>query len=182
MILEGPIVTTAAAFASSFGLFNLWIIFLLSILGDLAGDLIYFEIGKRVGEPVIRRYGHKIGFENEKLKIVELHLKNNFGKTMIAIKFVPFLTIIGLLLSGALNISRKRFILLSFLITLPRAIFFTIVGYYFGVVASSILKYYNLSQYVIIAIAFVGILSYFIYKWLFKKINFPIKELKELKN
>ena len=40
MILEGPIVTAAAAFAASLGYLSLPVVFILSVLGNIIGDLI----------------------------------------------------------------------------------------------------------------------------------------------
>ena len=38
MIIEGPIITAVASFATTMGYFNLGIIFILAIFGDLIGD------------------------------------------------------------------------------------------------------------------------------------------------
>ena len=45
MLIEGPIVTAAATFAVVFGYFNISMIFVLSILGDIVADVIYYIIG-----------------------------------------------------------------------------------------------------------------------------------------
>ena len=45
MILEGPIMTMAGAFAASLGFFNILTVFALSMLGDILGDLILYLIG-----------------------------------------------------------------------------------------------------------------------------------------
>ena len=40
MIIEGPIITVIGAFLASLGFFNIGIIFFLSLLGDIVGDII----------------------------------------------------------------------------------------------------------------------------------------------
>jgi len=171
MIIEGPIVTTAAAFASSFGYFNVLIILLLSILGDIMGDLIYFEIGRRAREPLVEKYAVKLRLDMKTVEGLEEGLRKHFLKSIALIKFTPFLSSVGLILTGALKIKRKRFITSCLLISIPRSIFFTFIGYYLGVATTPILKYYNLTGYLVLIILAVAVIFYFVYKWAFKKIS-----------
>jgi len=46
MTFEGPIVTTLAAFGASLGLFSIFIVFLLSVLGDIIADSFLFYVGR----------------------------------------------------------------------------------------------------------------------------------------
>jgi membrane protein DedA with SNARE-associated domain len=77
--------------------------------------------------------------------------------------------------AGVLRINRKKFISTCLLITIPRALFFTIVGYYLGVLINPVLKYYNLTGYLIIVIIIVAIVSYVIYKKLFERLELTYK-------
>lgn len=169
MIIEGPIITTAAAFAASLGYFNLAIIFFLSLFADLIGDFLHFFIGHVLRRTVIERYGNHLGLPKKRLKWIEGHLKNHLGKTLVVVKFTPPITTVGLLLAGALRVNFRRFLFYSFLITLPRTIFFTLAGFYFGVAVSSILYYFKWGQYSVIAILLVMIIAYFLYNKLYKK-------------
>jgi len=89
---------------------------------------------------------------------------------MVFIKFTPVLASIGLLLSGALRTPRRKFIIASLLITIPRAIFFTVVGYYFGLAIKPILKYYNLTGYIFFIIVVLMLIFYIFYKWFIEKL------------
>ncbi len=171
MIIEGPVTTTAAAFAASFGYFNVLIVLLLSVLGDFIGDLIYFEIGRKAREPLVEKYATKLGIKKIFIKGLEEGLRNHFIKSMTVIKFTPLLSSLGLISTGALRITRKKFIITCLFITIPRAIFFTIVGYYFGVAINPILKYYNLTSYFLLFMIPLIIISYVLYKWLFVKVG-----------
>jgi len=44
MIVEGPVVTLFAAIMASLGAFNVWIVLVFSILGDLIGDAIFYGL------------------------------------------------------------------------------------------------------------------------------------------
>ncbi len=56
MLIEGPVVTAAAAFAVALGYFNLWAIFGLSLAGDLVADIIYYAIGYWGRITVVERF------------------------------------------------------------------------------------------------------------------------------
>lgn len=144
MVIEGPIITTAAAFAASLGYFNIFIIFLLSLLGDLTGDGIHYIIGRVGRVTFVERLALKLGLKKRDLRKLENTMHKHFGKSMIIIKFIPIFTNIGLLLTGALKVPPKKFVWYSFIITLPRTIFFVVFGFYFGMAVDSTLKYFKL--------------------------------------
>ncbi len=56
MIVEGPIVTMTAAFLASLGIFNWLPVFLLSVLGDMVGDILLYGIGFYGGHPIAQRF------------------------------------------------------------------------------------------------------------------------------
>jgi membrane protein DedA with SNARE-associated domain len=168
MIIEGPIITTAAASAASLGYFDIWIIFFLSLAGDLIGDFLHYAIGLTTRLTLIENFGHYFGLKKSTLKKIEKHMKNNFGKTFFLIKFTPPLTSVGLISSGALRIPILKFILFSLVITLPRTIFFTILGYSFGSIAEKILTFFNLGQYAVIFLTVLLVFSYFAFKKIYR--------------
>lgn len=169
MVVEGPLVTIAAAAAASFGIFNIAIIFFLSLLGDLVGDLIYFVIG-RVGNIVfIENYEKRYHLKSITVRKLKRKLIEHFGKTMFLIKFTPVLTTVGLILAGTLKIKTSRFVWYSLIITLPRTIFFTSIGFYFGLAVTNLFKYFKIEQYVVLVILLIALLIYIYRKKIFKK-------------
>lgn len=178
MIIEGPITTIAAASAASYGYFNIYIIFILAILGDLIGDLVHYFIGKVIREKIIEKYGRFFKFKKEYIENIEKSLKNHLGKTLFVIKMTPPLSTPGLLLTGASKVNFKKFIFWSLIIALPKTIFFTFLGYYFGLAINSSLKYLKWGEYGITAIIITTIVVYFLSKYINKK--FVRKEIKEL--
>lgn len=53
IIIEGPIVTSSAGFAASLGYFNVWIVLLLSVLGNLIGDIAHYFFGRFFRKKII---------------------------------------------------------------------------------------------------------------------------------
>lgn len=166
MIIEGPIITTAAAFAASLGYFNVWIILLLSFLGDAVGDILAYTIGYFSRRKLVEKYGHFFGINGNVLAKVDSHFKNHLGKTMFLIKMSSVLSVPGLMMAGASRVPLKKYTFWSVVFIIPRAVFFVILGYFFGVFAKSVLHYYNNIGYYFIALVIGIILIY----WIGKKI------------
>jgi membrane protein DedA with SNARE-associated domain len=140
MCLEGPMITAASGFAAALGFFNPWVILVLSILGDLVPDSIYYLIGYIGRFAVIERIAHRLGLNQERIRRIEEHLKKHFGKTMIALKLTPVVPTPGFMLVGYLRLSFVNFTKYSAAVTLPKTIIFLVIGYFFG-------QLYNINQY-----------------------------------
>lgn len=147
MIFEGPIITTAAAFAASTGLLNIYIIYLISVLGDTIADILYYNIGFWTRTNLIEKYGKRFGLTGNMIDRVQHLLHKNAWKTLIAIKLAPGLAPAGLIAVGASNMSIKRYFKIVTAITLPKCLFFVVLGYYAGRANDAILKYFGLGVY-----------------------------------
>lgn len=158
MIVEGPIMTVAAAFAASLGYFNIWTIFILSAIADFVSDALFYVMGHFTRKKVIDRY-----LSDSKLSYIykiEEKFKNHPGKTIFLLKMSPFVAP-GLMAAGAVRIPLRKYVYWNLVNNLPRTIFFVGSGYFFGVFAKSILHYYNnLTYYVLALVAFVLIIYF----------------------
>jgi len=175
MILEGPTITTAAAFVASLGYLNIWVIFFLSIAGDLIGDFLHYTIGYFGRMKIIDKYDHIFKINKRIIDKIEKHYHKHLGKTLFLIKFTPLATP-GLLLAGASKVPVKKFVYYSLLITLPRAIFFTSLGFFFGFAIEKALKYFQLTQYLILALVVLIGVIFLINKFAVKKLYKWLKE------
>jgi membrane protein DedA with SNARE-associated domain len=153
MLVEGPVVTAAAAFAAANRLLNGYWVFLLSVLGNLIPDILYYALGYWGREKLINRYGHYVGITKERLLKAEKMLREHAGKSMIAIKLVPLLATPGLVAAGAIKMDFKKYSLWSIAITLPSSLVYFLIGYYAGAAYGTIIHYVNESTYLIVAIA-----------------------------
>jgi len=174
MVIEGPIITTAASFLASAGFFSIYLIFVLSLFADLTADIMYYTIGRATNKTVIEKK-----FQNLKgkksFKKIEAGMNNHLGKTLLIVKLTPFLAIPGLLLAGALKVSIKKFTIISLAITIPRTIFLTVSGFYFGYAVNKILMYFELGQYIFLFLIIAVIIIYFIFKFISSKIEKSLK-------
>lgn len=173
MLVEGPVVTAAAAFAAALHYMNVWIVFLLSILANLIPDLIYYAIGYWGRESFINKYGHYIGITPERVVAIERMAEQHSGKSLILIKMVPFIATPGLILVGATRMDVKKYALWSLGIILPSSGLYLVLGYYFGAAYATIERYLHMGAYIAVAAAAIVVIAvYFQRKYftaLFKK-------------
>jgi membrane protein DedA with SNARE-associated domain len=151
MLIEGPVVTAAGAFAAALHYFNIWVVLLLSILANLIPDLIYYALGYWGREKFLNKYGHYIGITKERIAATEKLAKKHSGKSLFAIKTIPFLATPGLIIVGATKMDLKKYAFWCAAITIPTSAIYLILGYYFGAAYATIDHYLHIGGYVIAA-------------------------------
>ncbi len=164
MIVEGPVVTAAAAFASALGYFNIFIVITLSLLGDLVGDFAYYFAGYFGRITFVEKYGHKVGLTPQRIERMERLIKKHPKKTLAAIKLAPILPAPGLMIIGATKMPVGKYTWMTLIVTLPKTLIFVVLGYYFGRAYDSLAHYIESGQYLILLGVVVVVAALFIYK------------------
>ena len=166
MCIEGPTVTAAATFAVTLGFFNPFIIFVLSIFGDVLPDALYYGIGRWKGLGFVTKFGHKFGMTKDRITKLEKTIKVHGGKTVAILKYTPVFATPGLMLVGAMKMKWWRFIFFVFIVTLQKTLTFMLLGYFFG-------QAYNIGKYIKYGamIPFVLIICYFVFAFIYKKVS-----------
>jgi membrane protein DedA with SNARE-associated domain len=162
MLIEGPVVTAAGAFAAALGALDIWAVFILSILGNLIPDVAYYAVGFWGREKFVDKYGHYIGLTKEKIEKAEKAIHKHAGKSLIAIKLIPLLATPGLVAAGIAKMDIKKFSFWCIIITIPSSLVYLAIGYYFGAAYDRLVHYLNIGGYIIAAaIAIVLLALYF---------------------
>lgn len=172
LVIEGPAVTAAGAFAAALGYFNIYIVLLLSILGNLLPDAAYYLLGFWGRKQLMDRYNHYFGLTKEKLARLEKLSEEHAGKALLLVKLVPFLATPGLIIAGATRMPLKKYAWWSLIITIPSSLLFLFIGYYFGAAYQIINHYVDLGAYLV---AFIILLFIFI-SYLYKKFTRKLVE------
>jgi len=169
MCAEGPTVTAAATFASTFGYFNPFIVFALSILGDVIPDMIYYGLGRWGRVPFVKRIGHRFGLTDARIVKMEETIKKHGGKTVAVLKLTPMLATPGLMMVGAMRMKFSKYLFYVVLVTLQKTLVFMAIGYFFGLS-------YNVGRYIKFGaiIPFFIILIYLGGMWAYKKYSAKI--------
>jgi membrane protein DedA with SNARE-associated domain len=149
MLIEGPVVTAAAAFAAALHYMNIWVVLALSIFANLIPDLIYYAMGYWGREQFLDKYGHYFGITPERIATIEKLAEEHPGKSMFTIKMVPFLATPGLIIVGAMRMNIKKYAWWCAIIIVPTSVLYLLLGYYFGAAYATIDRYINAGGYVI---------------------------------
>ena len=103
-----PLLLGAGALAGS-GHFRLWLAAALALAGTVAGDLVWYEVGRRGGPRVLRSLC-RLSIEPDTCVRHGTETFSRWGaRALLIAKFLPGLNSIGQPLAGALGMSRLRF-------------------------------------------------------------------------
>jgi membrane protein DedA with SNARE-associated domain len=130
--IEGPVATVLAGLLVSMGYMNFFGAYAVIIVGDMAGDSLYFALGYWGREKLIRRWGKFLGITIEKVERLEKHFRIHSGKTLIVGKLSHVFGLVILLAAGLAKMSFKDFFKFDLLATIPKSLILIFTGYYFG--------------------------------------------------
>ena len=164
MLIEGPIITSAAAFAASLGYLDITTVLILSFCGDTVADIVYYSLGYWGRQTIVERYGHRVGLSTERLAHMEEFVKRHTYKALIIIKLTPVIPGPGLMAAGASHIPWRKLLIVSAIMTIPKTLAFAALGYYFGQAYASSAGFVEYGQYVILLGILAVIAVYVLYK------------------
>ncbi len=150
MLIEGPVITAAGAFVAALGFFNIWIVLILSLLGNIIPDIAYYMVGFWGREQFVDRYGHYFNLDKKKMEHLEEMFDKHAVKSLVIIKLVPLLATPGLIVAGLTRIDIKKYMKWSLIITVPSSLFYLILGYYFGAAYDAVAHYLRIGGYLIL--------------------------------
>lgn len=172
MLIEGPVITAAGALGAVLGYFNIWAVFLLSILGNLIPDAIYYAIGFWGRQKFVDKYGKYFRISPEKIKTLEELYHKHAGKALFAIKMIPLVATPGLIIAGVARVPIRKYIWWSVAVTIPSSLIFLLIGYYSGAAYGKIVGHVNYGG----ELAAAAIIVFVIISYFWKKISGKIGE------
>lgn len=162
MIIEGPIATISAAFLASLGLFNPVVVYALSVLGDIVGDVILYWLGYHGGGKFLKKAEKFLKIKESLVKKLEHLFQTKGARIIFSVKSTTGLVYITFILAGATKMNFKKFLYYSFLGGLVWSALLVTLGYFFGQAAeqlSTYIKYAGIGIFVL-AVASVFIINY----------------------
>ncbi len=151
-VLEGPIATVIGAFLASQGLLEPSGVYATVVLGDLAGDLLYYWAG-RFGSQPGRRWRSRLSLGRRRhLEALQAHLHRHAGKTLLFGKLTHAAGFLVLIAAGAAQVPLPRFLGYNLLGTLLKSAAFVLLGYFAGAAYHRIDTYLWLASCAVIAL------------------------------
>jgi len=171
MILEGPVATLIAATLAALGAFNVFVVLILSIAGDMIGDIILYGLGYKYGLGFVRRVGKYIGITENLVLRMEKYFTRHGGKTIFAVKSTTGLCWATFTAAGIVKMDFKKFVLYSFLGGIVWSGFLVALGYFYGYLWREIAVYVKWIGWAVSATAIITYIIITLYKnWKAKKL------------
>jgi membrane protein DedA with SNARE-associated domain/diacylglycerol kinase family enzyme len=101
-------------------------------LAAVAGDLVSFLLGRRLGRPFLERHGPRFQLGPDRLARVDRFYERHGGKAVLLGRFTGLVRAVSPFVAGASGLALRRFVLWSAAGALLWATTFTLVGYGFS--------------------------------------------------
>ena len=164
MIIEGPVVTILSAMLAAAGFFNLWIVLIISIVGDVLGDVILYQVGKKWGMHFVDRFGKYFGITRKLVLRMEKYFENHGGKTIFAVKSTTGLCWATWVAAGIAKMDFRKFVGYSILGGMVWSGFLVAMGYFYGYMWMEIKQYIKWAGWLFIGLALVTFIIITMYK------------------
>jgi membrane protein DedA with SNARE-associated domain len=171
MIIEGPVVTIIASMLAALGAFNVFVVLILSIAGDMIGDAILYYLGSHFGMRFVRGFGRYMGMTESLVERMKKYFEHHGGKTVFAVKSTTGLSWVTFVTAGIVKMDFKKFMKYSFLGGIIWSSFLVSMGYFYGYLWREIKVYIKWAGWAAIGIAIATFIAITIYKkWQSKKL------------
>jgi len=152
-------VVTFAGFLASRGVFNLYMIILISTLANLTGSIIFYYLGYIYGESFVHKYGRFLRINDSHIKFIEKWFDRYGDITVFIGRITPAIRTYISLPAGMGKMNKNRFIILTLVGSLIWNLFLAYIGLWLGDNWISIVEYLDIIA-VIAMIIIIIILFY----------------------
>ncbi len=164
MVIEGPVATLFAAIMASLGAFNIFVVLIFSIAGDLIGDVLFYCLGYKFGLNFVRKIGKYIGITEKLVNKMENYFIHHGGKTIFLVKSTTGLCWATFVSAGIVRMDFRKFLKYSFYGGIIWSGFLVVMGYFYGYLWREIRDNINWIGWIIFAIAIATFVAINIYK------------------
>lgn len=131
-IPPGSLIMASAALAHA-GYFNIWIVFVVAVLGNITGDNAGYWIARRYGKDVLSRIGFRKVLASQKYKAIEARVIARPGFIIFISRFEVFANLAVNLITGLGKLSYRKFITYQIAGEIAQVALYGSIGYFFGV-------------------------------------------------
>lgn len=161
--LPSEVIMPFAGFAVYEGKMSLLGITVVGALGNLFGSLIAYFVGLKGGRPFLEKYGKYILLTHSQLERAEDWFEKYGHEAVFVSRVLPGIRTFISLPAGIARMDLKKFITYSFLGSLPWCFVLGYLGVQLGPKWDVIRGYFHILD-VIVILAVIGVLTYFVYQ------------------
>lgn len=166
--LPSELVMPFAGYLAYQGVFNIYLVCLVSGIATVFGSLFSYYLGKYGGEPFLEKYGKYFLINKEDLKKTHKYFEKHGEKTIFISRFIPVVRHLISIPAGIAEMNVKKFVLYTFLGGLIWNSFLAYVGYLLAERWELVHEYTKPLSYVVLVLLIIGVI-YFVYKHLLSK-------------
>ncbi|GAB4316399.1 MAG: DedA family protein [Methanobacteriaceae archaeon] len=137
-------------------------------LGNLFGSLIAYFVGLKGGRPFMEKYGKYILITNNRLEMAEDWFKKYGHEAVLISRVLPGVRTFISLPAGIAHMDLKKFIIYTFLGSLPWCFILGYIGVQLGPEWKVIKGYFSIIDEIVV-IVIIWFFAYLLYKYKFKK-------------
>jgi membrane protein DedA with SNARE-associated domain len=149
---------------------------IIGALGNLTGSLIAYFVGLKGGRPLLEEYGKYLLITHSKLELADSWFLKYGGEAVLISRVLPIIRTFISLPAGIGRMDIKKFILYTFIGSLPWSFALGYIGVQLGPNWEIIRGYFHTLD-IIVAIGLLGIIGYLIYKYKGKSRKMNSKDL-----
>jgi membrane protein DedA with SNARE-associated domain len=164
MVPFQPIVTLIGAFMASQGIFNVFVVFCVSIFGSLVGDTLLYMIGRKWGMRFVQRFGRYVGVTQQRVLRMEDAFLAHGAKIVIGVKSTTGLCWVTFIAAGILRMRFRNFLLYTLIGGVIWSGGLTIVGYFFGYMYAQIVDYISYAGWIVFGAMTAVVVLWYVYK------------------
>lgn len=140
---------------------------IVGALGNLLGSLIAYFVGWKGGRPLLEKYGKYIFISHSKLELADRWFERYGYEAVFISRFLPAIRTFISLPAGIAHMDLKKFVIYTFLGSLPWSFALGYIGVLLGPHWELIRSYFHILD-IIVAIGIVAFIAYLVYKYKFK--------------
>jgi membrane protein DedA with SNARE-associated domain len=161
--LPSEIIMPFAGFVVYEGKMSLIGITMVGALGNLCGSLIAYFIGFKGGRPFLEKYGKYFFITNNRLEMADDWFEKYGHEAVLISRVLPIIRTFISLPAGIARMDLKKFIIYSFLGSLPWCFVLGYIGVQLGPKWDIIKGYFHILD-IIVVIGIIGLCLYLLYK------------------
>jgi membrane protein DedA with SNARE-associated domain len=158
--LPSEVIMPFAGYLVARGEMNLWLVALAGAVGCVLGSALSYWIGAAGGRPLIEKYGKYILISHHDLDTADIWFQKYGEWAVLVGRLLPVVRTFISFPAGIAKMNFRRFILFSFIGSLPWCLFLAYIGEKLGQNWGSLKTYFHGFDTAILALIILGIVWY----------------------
>jgi membrane protein DedA with SNARE-associated domain len=163
-VIEGPIITVAAGFLVTLGVFNPFFAYAVIVLGDTVGDALHYCVGYFGGQRFILKWGKYLGVSLETIVPLEKTFADKGHSFFFWGKALHGVGGALLIAAGLIRYPFGKFLISNVLGTLVKSALLLVIGFYFGQFLGKIDSSLNIIAAIMVALVPIAVVIYFAWR------------------